>query len=137
MAQAMAEARLTASDSGGDWNHQPARDHGAGNKKTGKAAGQRHCVAGHARGRRGGASLPKRLAIHFFAAEQGCHYRHTSVRSNCAGCLENIPAARHQAEAGEVLFGNIDSFLLWKLTGATKITGLHATDVTNASRNAS
>ena len=47
--------------------------------------------------------------------------------------LENVPGARRQAEGGELLFGNIDSFLLWKLTGAEN-GGLHATDVTNASR---
>jgi glycerol kinase len=47
--------------------------------------------------------------------------------------LENISGARRQAESGHVLFGNIDSFLLWKLTGAEN-NGLHATDVTNASR---
>jgi glycerol kinase len=44
--------------------------------------------------------------------------------------LENIPGARRQAEAGEIMFGNVDAFLLWKLTGG----GVHATDVTNASR---
>ncbi|MFB3778091.1 MAG: glycerol kinase GlpK [Bryobacteraceae bacterium] len=43
--------------------------------------------------------------------------------------LENVPGARRRAESGELLFGNIDSFLVWKLTG-----GLHVTDVTNASR---
>ena len=42
--------------------------------------------------------------------------------------LENVPGAREQAEAGDVLFGTIDSFLVWKLTG------LHITDCTNASR---
>ena len=44
--------------------------------------------------------------------------------------LENIPGARRQAEAGEILFGNVDAFLLWKLSGGA----VHATDVTNASR---
>jgi len=44
--------------------------------------------------------------------------------------LENIPGARRQAEAGEIMFGNMDAFLLWKLTGGS----VHATDVTNASR---
>jgi glycerol kinase len=44
--------------------------------------------------------------------------------------LENIPGARRQAESGEIMFGNVDTFLLWKLTGG----GVHATDVTNASR---
>ena len=34
--------------------------------------------------------------------------------------LENVSGARRQAEGGEMLFGNIDSFLLWKLTGAEK-----------------
>src|SRR5438477_7473740 len=47
--------------------------------------------------------------------------------------LENIDGARRQAEAGELLFGTIDSFLLWKLTGGPQ-GGVHATDVTNASR---
>lgn len=47
--------------------------------------------------------------------------------------LENVSGARRQADAGELLAGNIDSFLLWKLTGAEN-GGLHATDVTNASR---
>jgi glycerol kinase len=47
--------------------------------------------------------------------------------------LETLPGARRQAEAGDLMFGNIDSFLLWKLTGAEN-NGLHATDVTNASR---
>jgi glycerol kinase len=43
--------------------------------------------------------------------------------------LENVPGARQKAEAGEALFGTIDSWLTWNLTG-----GLHVTDVTNASR---
>jgi glycerol kinase len=47
--------------------------------------------------------------------------------------LDNIPGARAQAQAGDVLFGNVDSFLLWKLTGGPD-GGVHATDVTNASR---
>ena len=47
--------------------------------------------------------------------------------------LANIPEIRRQAEAGEVLFGNIDSWLLWNLTGGPD-KGLHVTDVTNASR---
>jgi glycerol kinase len=42
--------------------------------------------------------------------------------------LDHLAGARQQAEAGEVLFGNMDAFLLWHLTG------LHITDSTNASR---
>jgi len=47
--------------------------------------------------------------------------------------LDNIPGVRAQAEAGEILFGNIDTFLVWHLTGGLK-GGIHVTDVTNASR---
>jgi glycerol kinase len=47
--------------------------------------------------------------------------------------LEHVPGARERAAAGELLFGNIDTFLLWNLTGGAK-GGVHATDVTNASR---
>jgi glycerol kinase len=47
--------------------------------------------------------------------------------------LKSISAARAKAEAGEILFGNVDSFLVWMLTGGPK-GGLHVTDVTNASR---
>jgi glycerol kinase len=50
-----------------------------------------------------------------------------------AWILDHVPGARARAEAGELLFGNIDTFLLWNLTGGTE-GGLHATDVTNASR---
>ncbi len=44
--------------------------------------------------------------------------------------LDHVPNARQQAADGELCFGTIDSWLLWKLTNGT----VHATDVTNASR---
>jgi len=47
--------------------------------------------------------------------------------------LENVPRLRERAEAGDILFGTIDSFLAWRLTGG-KDGGQHITDVTNASR---
>src|SRR2546427_6737234 len=47
--------------------------------------------------------------------------------------LDNIPGARERATGGELLFGNIDTFLLWNLMGGPK-GGVHVTDVTNASR---
>ncbi|HET8922867.1 MAG TPA: glycerol kinase GlpK [Candidatus Acidoferrum sp.] len=47
--------------------------------------------------------------------------------------LQNIPGVKEQAAAGELLFGNIDTFLLWNLTGGPN-GGVHITDVTNASR---
>jgi glycerol kinase len=47
--------------------------------------------------------------------------------------LENVAGALSQAEAGDLLFGNIDTFLIWHLTGGPE-GGVHVTDVTNASR---
>lgn len=47
--------------------------------------------------------------------------------------LEHVEGARQDAEAGDLLFGNIDTFLVWNLTGG-KDGGAHITDVTNASR---
>jgi glycerol kinase len=47
--------------------------------------------------------------------------------------LSNVPEARERAAAGELLFGNMDSFLAWNLTGGAD-GGVHVTDVTNASR---
>ncbi len=44
--------------------------------------------------------------------------------------LDNVAGARARAEKGELAFGTVDSFLLWRLTGG----GSHATDATNASR---
>ena len=44
--------------------------------------------------------------------------------------LDHVPGARARAEAGELAFGTVDSFLLWRLTGGR----VHATDATNASR---
>ncbi|WP_113699847.1 glycerol kinase GlpK [Nonomuraea lactucae] len=47
--------------------------------------------------------------------------------------LDNTPGLRERAERGEVLFGTMESWLIWNLTGGPN-GGLHLTDVTNASR---
>jgi len=47
-----------------------------------------------------------------------------------AWLLDHVPDARARAERGELAFGTVDSFLLWRLTGGR----VHATDATNASR---
>ncbi|SFR37936.1 glycerol kinase GlpK [Litoreibacter janthinus] len=44
--------------------------------------------------------------------------------------LENVEGARDRAEAGDLLFGTVDSFLIWKMTGGAE----HVTDATNAAR---
>ena len=48
--------------------------------------------------------------------------------------LDHVEGARERAEAGELLCGTIDSWLLWNLTGGADDDGVHVTDVTNASR---
>lgn len=50
-----------------------------------------------------------------------------------AWILEHVEGARERAEAGDLLFGTTDSWVLWNLTGGAE-GGVHATDVTNASR---
>jgi glycerol kinase len=47
--------------------------------------------------------------------------------------LENVPGARAKADAGDLIFGTTDTWVLWNLTGGTD-GGVHTTDVTNASR---
>jgi glycerol kinase len=47
-----------------------------------------------------------------------------------AWLLNHVKGARQKAERGELCFGTVDSFLIWRLTGG----GVHATDATNASR---
>jgi glycerol kinase len=47
--------------------------------------------------------------------------------------LENVPELRGQAERGEAIFGNMDTWIIWNLTGGTR-GGVHVTDYTNASR---
>ncbi|TQO20492.1 glycerol kinase [Rhodoglobus vestalii] len=50
-----------------------------------------------------------------------------------AWILENVEGAREKADAGELMFGTTDTWVLWNLTGGVN-GGVHATDVTNASR---
>ena len=47
--------------------------------------------------------------------------------------LDNVDGARERAEAGDLLFGNMDTWCIWNLTGGTN-GGVHVTDVSNASR---
>ncbi len=53
--------------------------------------------------------------------------------SKIAWILDNVPGARKKAEAGHLMFGTPDTWLVWNLTGDTR-HGIHVTDVTNASR---
>ncbi|MEA3339894.1 MAG: glycerol kinase GlpK [Chloroflexota bacterium] len=47
--------------------------------------------------------------------------------------LDNVPGLREKAETGQAIFGNVDTWIIWNLTGGRQ-GGAHITDVTNASR---
>ena len=51
-----------------------------------------------------------------------------------AWILDNVDGARERAEAGDLLAGTMDTWVLWNLTGGGENDGVHVTDVTNASR---
>ena len=68
-----------------------------------------------------------------FRAKTGLPLATYFSASKIAWLLEHVPGLRARAEAGEVLFGTMDSWLVWNLTGGPA-GGVHVTDVTNASR---
>jgi glycerol kinase len=47
--------------------------------------------------------------------------------------IDNVPGVRERAKSGDIVFGNIDTWVVWNLTGGTD-GGVHVTDPTNASR---
>ncbi|HWS16483.1 MAG TPA: glycerol kinase GlpK [Candidatus Elarobacter sp.] len=136
MTEAMAEAQLKASDLAAIGITNQRETTVLWNKKTGKPLGnaivwQDTRVADEV------GKLAKEPGDAFFRTRTGLPLSTYFSALKLRWLLENIPEARRQAESGELLFGNIDSFLLWKLTSggvALQNTGVHATDVTNASR---
>ena len=80
------------------------------------------------------AAVCRRLAAGRYAAEirnrTGLVIDAYFSGTKLAWLLQNVPGAKELAKAGRLAFGTVDSWLLWKLTGAA----VHATDVTNASR---
>ena len=80
--------------------------------------------------------LPKYIArpgVEFFRHRTGLPLSSYFSGLKIRWILDHVPGARELADRGEALFGNIDTFLLWNLTGGPR-GGLHLTDVTNASR---
>lgn len=73
------------------------------------------------------------LGTQRFAAATGLPLASYFSASKIAWILDHVPGARERATAGDVLFGTTDCWLLWNLTGGPA-GGVHATDVTNASR---
>ena len=79
------------------------------------------------------ARLSATPGVEFFRARTGLPLSSYFSSLKVRWVLEHLPGARERAGRGDALFGTIDSFLVWQLTGG-RDGGLHVTDVTNASR---
>jgi len=81
---------------------------------------------------RRGATVCTELARHqrMIRARTGLRLTPHSTIGKLHWLLRHLPGARKRAEAGDLLFGTVNSYLIWKLTGGA----IHATDHTNASR---
>ena len=110
-------------------HHQPARNHRRLGPPHRRAGLQRARLAGHPHGADAVAELARNGGGDRFRAKTGLPLATYFSALKIRWVLDNVAGARARAEAGDVLFGNIDTFLLWNLTG-----GLHVTDCTNASR---
>jgi glycerol kinase len=85
---------------------------------SGRTGARPNCATRCAR-RQGGALIERKTGL-----EVDAYFSATKLQ----WLLENIPGARLRAERGELAFGTVDSWLVYKLTGR------HVTDVSNASR---
>jgi glycerol kinase len=79
------------------------------------------------------ATLEKKIGSDFFRTRTGLPLSTYFSSLKISWLLENVSGLRSKASAGDILFGNVDAFLAWRLTGG-KSDGAHVTDVTNASR---
>ena len=133
-AGALAKADLQRRRHRGRRDHQPARD-GAGLGQDHRRAGlQRDRLAGHPHRRH----LPSSSATSAAApsgtrTRSGCRWPPTSRGRRSRWILDNVDGAREKAEAGDLVFGNMDTWVIWNMTGGPD-GGLHITDPTNASR---
>jgi glycerol kinase len=75
-------------------------------------------------------ALQQQLGAGYIAERTGLVWDPYFSATKIEWLLDRVPDARARAERGELAFGTIDSFLLWRLTGGRA----HATDATNASR---
>lgn len=127
IAEAMAQAGLSVADLAAVGITNQRETTVVWNRKTGKPVGnaivwQDMRVAAEV------ARLGQEIGNDFFRDRTGLPLSTYFSALKLRWILKNAEGARRHAEAGELLFGNIDTFLTWKLTGQ------HVTDVTNASR---
>lgn len=72
--------------------------------------------------------------VHRFVGVTGLPLNAYFSGSKIAWILDNVEGVRERAEAGELLCGTIDTWLVWNLSGGAEGGGAHITDATNASR---
>ena len=72
--------------------------------------------------------------MHRFAGIIGLPLNAYFSGSKMAWILDNVDGARERAQSGGLMFGTIDTWLVWNLSGGLDGDGVHVTDVTNASR---
>ena len=132
MAEAMAQARLNAGELAAAGITNQRETTVLWNRKTGKPLGPA-IVWQDMRVAEEVARLARETGDEFFRSRTGLPLSTYFSALKARWLLENIAGARQQAEAGDVIFGNMDTFLLWNLSGGSN-GGVHATDVTNASR---
>ncbi len=113
---------------GGGGDHQPARDDAAVGQGERRADRQRRSSGRTPAPTACAGTWPARAARTGSARAPGLPLATYFSGPKIRWLLDNIDGARAAATRGELLFGTIDSWLIWKLTGR------HVTDVTNASR---
>ena len=130
---ALSKANLTAARHRRRRHHQPARnrgglgqDHRRGRSTT-PSSGRTPAPS------RSWTNWPRTAAPDRFKQKVGLPLATYFSGTKIKWILDNVDGARAKAEAGDLVFGNTDSWVLWNLTGGTD-GGVHVTDVTNASR---
>ena len=113
-----------------DRDHEPARDGDRLGSRDRRAGRRRDRLAepGHGAVLRGAPRAP--ATRRWSAPGRGCRSTPTSAARRSARSWLEDPALRARAERGELAFGTVESFLIWRLTGGRA----HVTDVSNASR---
>ena len=127
--EAMAKAGVTASDLAGIGITNQRETTLVWDRKTGKAI-HRAIVWQDRRTAERCAALKAEGHEPLVAQKTGLLLDPYFSGTKIAWILDHVPGARARAEKGELAFGTVDSFLLWRLTGGA----VHATDATNASR---
>ncbi|MCU4179922.1 glycerol kinase GlpK [Bosea sp. BH3] len=127
--KAIAKAGLAASDIAGIGITNQRETTLVWDRQTGRAI-HRAIVWQDRRTARACANLVAAGHEELVAARTGLRIDPYFSATKIAWLLDHVPGARRRAEAGELAFGTVDSFLLWRLTGGA----VHATDATNAAR---